>query len=384
MKDIDFDELDKAVSSLMKPQPKTDAEEQPAVAVTTESEAQPSLASSVSPATPVADVEPQPVSLAPPTEAVSTLAATPVATEPVMNETPRQSVAPPVSRGRFMDMVRPGVRDTTIATPSARVSRQGVTLTPAASPSIASPAAELSTPVDEPVVEEPADTPDLEALMQSFQGSEVEPATSAPGSLVIEESSFTSTEETAPLSSPFLADAKVEKRPLGRPTEAAQEVQPMSLQPDMNVEPAENPFATTETITPFTESDAQLPEQPLPAELGSELLAVETGVIAATQEETVVETTAIETDTLLASPAPELAQSPISESARAAMTASIPQQYKVQAAAPEEGSVGAIYDTQPLAHTAEKKPGWMTVVIVVVILLLGAGGGAAVYYLGLL
>ena len=60
--------------------------------------------------------------------------------------------------------------------------------------------------------------------------------------------------------------------------------------------------------------------------------------------------------------------------ARAAAVTSIPQQYKVQQPIESaEAPAGAIYDTQPLAHPAKKKPGWLWAVYILVIALVGAG-----------
>lgn len=144
-----------------------------------------------------------------------------------------------------------------------------------------------------------------------------------------------------PLESPFLSDAKVEKRPLGA-------------------------FSAVES-TPAQESPVEevAAEEPAnPEEEPALLEAPETELLEATTEETPVET----------EPAVEEPIGPTS----------ITQQYKEQAPAEDQTS-GAIYDTeayhQPLAHPVKKKSGALVVVWVLVLLLLGGGVGAAVYFI---
>jgi len=381
MKDIDFDELDRAVNSLMDPKTKdtlklearneptetaevftqTDDDELDATTGTYESEvtSEPELESP-----PVVEKEEPEERLA---------------IEPISFRSPTVTHLPAASRGRFMDVMRPATRAVARPLQSTAVSRQGNTLQPGTMrrPPIAGP----SDAIDQPNELTESKT-DLDEVVENFQSTStdttdrVEPDT-AQG---LNELSFEAAEDTAFLSSPFLPDAKVEKRPLGRPAEAASSdgAHEQSAKVD---DTSGEPLATADSsVSPYT--DAQLPEQPLPAELGSELLSIESGgdssstlsqPVAATETITPRSTAVSETG------APSL------ETLRNITSASIPQQYKVQSESKDKApTVGGIYDTQPLAHPAEKKPGWLWVVAIIAILLIGAGGGAAVYYFGLL
>ena len=149
MKEFDFDELDKAVTSVMGDNTvKTDA-------------------SSVAPASTSNDV----------TRSVpDTAAATTVVNPPV-------TAPPPASRrtGRFMDVVHPSSDMSSTTKPS----REGVAINP--------PAATAPVVNDTPTVEAPVvATPDLQPPVEVAEIN-----------------------ATEPLSSPFLPDAKPDKRPLG-------------------------------------------------------------------------------------------------------------------------------------------------------------------------
>lgn len=418
MKEIDFDELDRAVSSLMKTVPpgapddaaaasQTDDAEtvvtigaphessdvelmkelkptMPAVAPPSdllvqsepeatqayespqpESEPEIEMEPAVEPKT-VLEIEPvleEELSPEPELEPVSVADEAPVVAAPVSPVV--SSVEPTPRRGRFMDMVRPGTRDVKRTTPSGAPSRQGVTLQPMMpTEDTASVAADSTADLDE--LDSFSNQLETAAFSQSFDTPAVSDTTS----------DLDATEEAAddaPLSSPFLADAVVEKRPLGRPADATPVVD-LAAELNESVTAVVEPPAVTE---PFEDSispnkDAQLPEQPLPAELGSELLSIETS-----------------TENLPPEPQP---QSPIAQAAapysapqpvRPTEMTSIPQQYKVQPRPTEAAPTGTIYDTQPLAHPAKKKPGWVWVAAILAILVIGAGFGAIVYYLNL-
>ena len=353
MKDIDFDELDRAVNSLMSTAP---GDETPA--------SEDSIAQVV---TPVPDTTTIGMDMPQPEVVVSEPPLAPVIhdeselSQTYSPEPAAPAAAPTVRRGRFMDVMS-GNRDTKRPQSASMVSREAPVLQPATSlaPAETNPDVQLTQP-DEATTEEPAPQ------------DQIAPFIEAPVEEIVTES-----DEAAPLVSPFLPDAKVEKRPLGRPADA---IPAVDLAAELSSAVTEVPAApVNDSISP--NEDAQLPEQPLPAELGSELLSIETASDTITQE---VPTTPG------AIPQPEMSQPEPAvvpaepETARAAAVTSIPQQYKVQQPIESaEAPAGAIYDTQPLAHPAKKKPGWLWAVYILVIALVGAGGGAAVYYLGLL
>lgn len=372
MTDLDFDELDKAVNSLMGGVKEKDPTAAPSKTLTISTTLAPDEEPSYNNLSQAAekigseaiDRQENTVSLSgspsdepvlmleSPTAPVAPVA--PVAT-PVTPSAPATSViVPPRPTGRFMDVVHPS-SDMRSAPPKS-ISREGVTI--AAPGSLPKPAAqELARVVDEPA---PADT------------SGNLPVSSAPTE--IDESNESESSEAAaagvqePLTSPFLPDAKVEKRPLGG-TASEEEVPvaapAMGLPDEKKVDELEQKFPTTESVKEGSSIMDTMNEpvksledvtEHVPEEYKDELLAVEKNI--STEE--------------------ALPAGPIG-------TASIPKQYQEKPSTGDESN-GAIYDTtsyhKPLSHPAEKKSGWLWVVVIVIILILGAAGGAAAYLLG--
>lgn len=382
MKDIDFDELDRAVSSLMSNVPKEDSTD----AVSADRESVVTLGSDASsteePEVPPTEIAtPEPLS-APESEATELDAPAEEPEAPTV-VTPAGVAPPPAARrGRFMDVKHPGAKEINRPAVAGPISRQAPTIEPLAA-------------VDTTPAEVEAPTTDQPDPLASFQPeTPAEPVTEAPAveEASSEESPDAMTEsaqeamadvlgDVAPLSSPFLPDAKVEKRPLGRPAEPTPVVDLASeLSEDAGDAMAEQPV--NDGLSP--NKDAQLPEQPLPAELGSELLSIETGADTSALDTPTASATPEVAEPVEPAPAPsnEPAPKPATETPRS-MPVSIPQQYKVQPKKDEDAPAGAIYDAQPLAHPEKKKPVWLWVLAFVAIALLGIGGGIAVYYMGM-
>ncbi len=177
--------------------------------------------------------------------------------------------------------------------------------------------------------------------------------------------------------SPFLADAKIEKRPLNASpldtgTVGTLELVDESLE-QVQLSPETAPTEPTEEIVsqqPIAVSDVP--------ELSSELVAIEaTG--RANDEEQVVAST--ET-----SPAIDNSKKSADSGASTA-TASIAQQYKSKESTGDT-SHAPIYDTSqyadPVAHPAKKKSGWLWVLSVLILLALGSGGAVALYLTGII
>jgi hypothetical protein len=174
----------------------------------------------------------------------------------------------------------------------------------------------------------------------------------------------------APLESPFLADAKVEKRPLNAGTTE----QAVDL-PDFPQEDVSEPIATLDGI-PTNEPEAKKgddepPVDPQVPELASDLVAIESGEkVEVTQA---VESTQAATDV----PAPTEPLGP----------SSIAQQYKPQPSTGDQ-SHAAIYDAsqypQPVGHPAKHRSSWWWVLWVILLLGVGAGGAVALYNLGII
>lgn len=374
MKDIDFDELDRAVNSLMNSVPKDDDGDD-GVNDTPNSPAGGALQTAVPAQNDISqDMPDDEIQLAPPAELMIVdepeVAEAKAEPAPSVPASPAATSLPPVRRGKFMDMVRSPARDAEKTAPSTMPSRHAPTLQPITpqtrpAPTVAAPSPASAVPANSWQVEESLQK-ELEATL----------APSSPTSL--------STPEVGPPVLPFLPDAKVEKRPLGRP------VEPQLATSTSDVPQSSSPLAPVDltastqddTDTGEAEVDAQLPGQPLPAELGSELLSIETSTDMLPPETPV---STMPPQPLEPAPSPS---AHIPGVARPSAATSIPQQYTVQ---PKETTDqepgGAIYDAatyhQPLVHLAKKKPGWVWVVAIIVILLLGITGGAAVYYFGL-
>ncbi|HEX6416505.1 MAG TPA: hypothetical protein VFZ62_03190 [Candidatus Saccharimonadales bacterium] len=403
MKELDFDELDKAVNSLMGSVSK-DAQTPKAaddeagktltISPTLDDSAKPDFANMD---TKAAQAAPQTTPASAPSSSV-TVPARP------------QASAPAARRGgRFMDVVHPSSDMKQPTVPARPVSREGVTIAPAAAPSqpAVEPALKVEeipapTPITAPVEAAPVtntsnDWPDPLDMATNFKQPEAPEASSDSSKEVTEEKqepAAVASEPAMPLTSPFLADAKVEKRPLGgAPVESTESGEDL-LKP----EEIKDDSMTVSDPEDQLPADPEKIDMPLPEELRSDLVAIESG--AHMERLTAGETH----DDMPASdkkedskdaPAEEkkpLSLPPESKEVKDAAPApsgptSIAQQYREEPSSGDQSN-GAIYDTdtyhQPLEHPVKKKSGWMWVLWIVLILVIGAGGGAALYFLGLI
>ncbi len=391
MTELDFDELDKAVNNLMtnvdttKRNTSLDDPEDKVVELDA----------------PADDVSAPAVPIAP--------AAMPAAGSAPTTVDNAQGVVPAATpatrrRGQFMDVMHPS---SDMSTPAKPVSRQGVTLQPtapvipeASAPEQPTPQSDIAqmpsfdmestgiTTSDEPagVAVEPAtdpvteptaenavpDMPDpIDLAMQSDASVHAEEEVltesakdEAPvGAMSLEDAKMPDTSaqeastEPSPLTSPFLPDAKVEKRPLG---ELSTETEVAPVVPEAVETPADTAPADSSSPEPM----------PLPAELHTDVMALEA-----------TSTTSPATDKLQDTASTAAPQS------EAAVPAggSIPQQYTE---APNTGDQtnGSIYDTkeyhQPVeaAKPAKKASALTWIIWVLVLLIIGAGAGAAYFY----
>lgn len=358
MKELDFDELDKAVSSLMSNVPK---DAPPAEAENTVTIPASDGGQSVSPTPPISS--PTVSAFSQPTRSATSIAS--LATR---------------RGGRFMDMVHPSA-DMKKTEPTKPVSRQGATIAPAVSEVSESP---TSAEVPEPDMTPPTtSTPVAEEALSAYQpqaksdwpdplemaaAKEKKISTEPPKEM----SATDVADESTPLTSPFLPNTRVEKRPLGSP---AQE----STEPELST-----PALGKEDLT-VDNPDAQLPpapsesEQPLPEELQGDLVAIESGSTKDRDTGHSEKHEAKEVSVPVDPEQPKLEEKPPAPSG----PTSIPKQYKEEPSTSEQES-GAIYDTdayhQPLNHPAKKKSGWLWVLCIVLILAAGASTGAALVF----
>ena len=268
MTDIDFDELDRAVSSLMDKQREKEApavanENNSEVSISAPVEEKPVSENSigVSFAPPVTPFTPSSVASAPlssisqpeakkdsssdntiPKE-IDSPTSEKVASDSVANRAPGMAAsevkaAPVIARrstGRFMDVVRPSSVSAVQKPAAPAPSRTGTTIQP--SPDLvdvistnnrhSAVGKEMSDIVAQS--DSPSDTPDLKDVHNESTFAEIEDAPAGELSLTdkIAQSLAVSNSEapaapiTTPLESPFIANVEVEKRPLGSTGQAA-------------------------------------------------------------------------------------------------------------------------------------------------------------------
>lgn len=378
MKDLDFDELDQAVNSLMTGIPKMPAP-QDEKAVEKTLTITPTLSDSERPS--FANLEQTAAKAGTELEAAEARVSAPVVA-------PVNTLAARRSSGRFMDVVHPS-SDMKINNRPI-VSREGIQLSPIAPrPVVASvpqssrePEITAIAPDQTPEVVEQApelnawpDPIDMMAPTPSVDITEAAPSAEEVSMPEVELPNAVDAEEPTPLQTPFLADTKVEKRPLG----AFAIEQQVTAGDTSDVETvsdeagAQEQMPTNSFSMPGQETTSDLPD-----ELQHDLVKIESDSEVAHQE------LAEEKPT----PAPSFA-APVVTPVPAAVSgpASIQPQYKEEPSSTKEEHA-AIYDTdsyhKPLAHPAKKKSGWLWVLWIVLLLALGAGGAAALYYFKLI
>ncbi len=360
MKDLDFDELDRAVNSLM-----TKNDSKPTVTALTDTvaQAEPSTDTSQSrlPSTATPDVDDSLIS------------------EDNTMTTPSKTIAPRRS-GRFMDMMPASA--TTVLTPARKfTSRQGVSLSPMndivaasavkKSPEVSENSENTSSSVDE--VSTPSHSwPDPIDLHEA-QNPVPEAESIAELPVIATEAEVTS-EPATPIpenDSPFILDAKVEKRPLG-----GNEMSSVS--------------SADEPVNLVANTDTQSTPQIMPAELGEDLLAIEAGSSATSPDTTPASAAPASTSLPAESPVTEepssmATQQPQSVPQQPGASSSISQQYKV-AQSTRDQSHAALYDTaaEPLKHPAKQSSSWPIIIVIILLIVLGAGGAAALYFLKLI
>ncbi len=412
MSDLDFDELDKAVNTLMGDVPKVDPSKNDEVKTlninaTLPQESRPSLSNLDSELTKV-------------NESSSIAATTPTATAPA----PVPSLAARRG-GRFMDVVHPSSDMKGVAKSPNVTSRQGVTIEPTpVAPAgqstaaggrmdVASTAQNVSDAASDATIDahatsgddwpDPLDMnnfsaePDTSSSVQVIDGS---PAEALP---VVDE--LEDEADQQPLVSPFLPDAKVEKRPLGgAPVEETQDEEEKQEVSPVHDEPGRAPALGVVAADDIATADAseQLPvnpaeiERPLPPELQSDLMAIETdgGTSALASNVTATDgaPSVVSSETKPSAPVVTPGdQKPVGGSVATASAVtgptSIPQQYHEEPTTSDQTN-GAIYDTdsyhQPLAHPAKTKSGWLWIIWILLLLMVGGGGAVALYFLGII
>lgn len=330
MKDIDFDELDKAVSSLM--------------------------------GTPGDGKIPSTVS----SDISSVASAGTVASAQSAAKQP----APIKRSGRFMDVVHPS-SDMRTASPTKVSSRARVSIAPPnREDSTAAPV--VSKPSDAVTPLAPPESPKEEALeglisekTPNSSASDSPELLSKPSDAAVDNNQDTISSSDAladSIDSLFLPDVKVEKRPLGAAN---------TPEDDSGVEDISS-VESTEKV------DSLVVPDPTLAELGNDVLAIESDAITDEAKGSGVDQdAATEVSSGATSPSDALASAAIS---------SIPRQYTVKPSGDDDKHHEALYDSaaqagSSLQHPEKKSSGWLVIMWIVLLIIIGVGGALALYFL---
>ena len=396
MTDIDFDELDKAVNSLMNKQQSGGVKEENVSAGQTE------VSSVASQAVPVPAVD-KPVSPVPMTETDSLFGSVSASSvkpksetdvvdaapaEPAEKDEPLVSSPSIVKRpsGRFMDVVHPSSDMTTQRPAMARSPRTSVSLRPVGSMSeiieqgkedMMSPAAvtpPVSTSLDvkeESHTEEPAFVQDGGRPAENLESAA---ETSEPSLTEKIAESLAQNSASEPLMSPFIENVEVEKRPLGVintipvPDETADVA---GVNEEVEVQTDDSPTVSVADASVQSDFATEQSTQTQP-EFDPALVAVEEG---SSDSEAVEE-----------SPAAQQFSTEIDEMEPATpfSTGDIPPQYTPDTEQtdpqPQPMFDAAVASTQALQHKEKKKSGWLTFLLIILFLAIGVAGGAAAYF----
>jgi len=175
-----------------------------------------------------------------------------------------------------------------------------------------------------------------------------------------------------PLESPFISGTKVDKRPLGafstepEDQEVAKETEQILEQADVQ----ENIDDLKEKETPTGKEKPAVIDTSLPEELQGDLLSIESGDSSTNSDKSNAAKALVNT------------VNPHENQTQSVAPNSISQQYKEQPSSGDQDT-GAIYDTdsyhKSLVHPYKKKSGWSWVVLTIILIILGVGAGIAVY-----
>ena len=409
MTDIDFDELDRAVSSLMDKQREKEApvvvnENNSEVSVSAPVEEKPvpenSIGTSFAP--PVTPFTPSSVASAPlssisqpeakkdssnddttPKE-VDSPTNEKVTNASIANRTPgvaasEVKAAPVIARrstGRFMDVVRPSSVGAIQKPVAPAPSRTGTTIQP--SPdlvdviSINNRHSAVGKEMSDMIAQSDnlSDTPDLKDVHNESTFAEIEDASAEELSLTdkIAQSLAVSNSEapaipmTAPLESPFIANVEVEKRPLGSVNQTMTNSEmngdeDASMSADSEDIKLEHQYNTN--LSNYSMSENSLGDAPdSPMDLSPEIIAIEEAGVPEDSDDKI--STDIDSSLIESS---ELSEKETMDSEPAPMFAAVSTEVK------------------PSADKEKKKSGLLIALLIVLFLAIGMAGGAVSYFL---
>lgn len=438
MSDIDFEELDRAVNSLMGQQ-STMTEQTPVVVAAAD--------------VPAATLGTQPLVNASPVtladNSLSTSEAQPASATPAPASEASAPAAPLITRrgGRFMDVIpSTGGRVTSRSVPSAAPSREIAPLQPltadvqpvpdavSAIPIVPVQSPELSAPPTETISSDPVMIGDLDAHLSQASAdvdpitpeqvmtmptSQPEPAASAEETPITPDADPVVAAEpvepaavaTPPLESPFLEGVAVDKRPLGEPAGMADLQQQISdavaeelatsdsapaemphtppVETALPVAPPAEPVVTASIDEPTAPPESvPVQEQPPANEPWTSVpddvsLPAEPPLVPEFRADIL----AVESESTAAIAAKQTAAPtravPSSSPMQPVVGGDIAPQYATAPADNPEPS--AIFDaategTQTLQHPVKKKSGWMVLVWILLLVVVGVASGVAAWY----
>ena len=409
MTDIDFDELDRAVSSLMDKQREKEApvvanenNSEVSVPVPVEEKSAPENSIGTSFAPPVTPFTPSSIASAPLSSTSQPEAkkepsnddATPkeidsptnekVANDSIINRAPgvaasevkSTSVIAKRPTGRFMDVVRPS-SVSTIQKPAAPApSRTGTTIQP--SPDLVDVISinnrhsavekEMSDIIAQP--DNLSDAPDLKdvhnestfAEIKDMPAEELSLTDKIAQSLAVSNSEAPAASMTTPLESPFIANVEVEKRPLGsvNQTMTSYEVnsdEDASVSADSEDIKLEHQYNTN--LSNYSMSENSLGDAPdSPMDLSPEIIAIEEAGVPEDSDDKM--STDIDSSLIESS---ELSEKETMDSEPAPMFAAVSTEVK------------------PSVDKEKKKSGLLIALLIVLFLAIGMAGGAVSYFL---
>ena len=409
MTDIDFDELDRAVSSLMDKQREKEApvvvhenNSEASMSAPVEEKSVPESSIGTSFAPPVTPFTPSSVASAPLSsisqpevkkepssdntisKEVDSPTSEKVASDSVANRSPGMAAsevkaAPVIARrstGRFMDVVRPSSVGAIQKPVAPAPSRTGTTIQP--SPdlvdviSINNRHSAVGKEMSDMIAQSDnlSDTPDLKDVHNESTFAEIEDASAEElsltdkiaQSLAVSNSEAPAAPMTTPLESPFIANVEVEKRPLGSvsQTMASSEMnsdEDASVSADSEDIKLEHQYNTN--LSNYSMSENSLGDVPdSPMDLSPEIIAIEEAGVPEDSDDKI--STDIDSSLIESS---ELSEKETMDSEPAPMFAAVSTEVK------------------PSADKEKKKSGLLIALLIVLFLAIGVAGGAVSYFL---
>lgn len=424
MTDIDFDELDRAVNSLMSKQQEKNSvdaevkhevetpsvEEKKTIETSTVGSSfappvtpfapaldapSPSSTTSASSVESKAELQAPQDSLVEKPEIISAPAAT-VAPSIALDQTPdlapkENKTSPVITRrptGRFMDVVRPSSVNNIQKSASSAPSRTGISIQPLADLVDVVNMTGKTSPIEEELsavdnqLDSLDDAPDLKDIQNESAFAAIEDAPVEELSLTdkIAQSLSESNDSIAspapePLESPFIANVEVEKRPLGVVDQNA-----IESESDVEEDEFESGSADLEDmklnhqynadLSNYTMDKEALSEAPdSMMDLSPEIIAIEEAGIPGTSE--INEVADSEPNMQPSSPASQSNDTPQQYSSENEMVDSEP--------APMFAAVST--EVKPPRSEEKKKTGLLTLLLIILFLVVGVAGGAVSYFL---